>query len=598
MSKTKKREEIEKQYKWDLSKIYETEEEINKDIEEVKTKTEEMVSFKGKLLESSETLREATDKYFETMRILDKLIVYTNMKYHEDLSIGKSEALVGKVDKFCDEISEKLAFYSPELLENDYEIVKKYIEENESLKKYDFMFKDLFREKDHILSLEQEEMMARLGEVFSVPENTFHVLDDVNLKFDNIVDEEGNEVELNNSNYSVYLKSKDRNVRKSAFLSLYKSYGNFKNTFASLLKGNVKSNFFVSRTRKYNSPLEMSLYSDDIDKKLYLNLIEKVNNNLDIVHDYMNVRKDILGLDEVHMYDVYAPLVDTNDKKYSYEKAKELVISALAPLGEKYIEDLKTLFESNAIDVFNNENKRGGAYSWGCYDSLPYVLLNYEGRFTDVSTIAHELGHSMHSFYSNKTQEYHDHGYPIFLAEIASTVNEILLNKYCSKNAKSPEEKAYYLNNLLENFRTTLVRQTMFAEFELIIHDLEEEGEVLTEELLCEKYLELNKKYFGDDVISDDEIALEWARIPHFYTSFYVYKYATGISVACKIVSDILEAKEGALDNYMKFLSSGGSNFPLEILKKVNIDIVNDDTIDKALDMFRDTLEEFKKIAK
>ena len=598
MSKTKKREEIEKQYKWDLSKIYETEEEINKDIEEVKNKTKELVEYKGKLLESSETLREATDKYFETMRILDKLIVYTNMKYHEDLSIGKSEALVGKIDRFCDEISEKLAFYSPELLENDYKIVKKYIEENDSLKKYDFMFKDLFREKDHILSLEQEEMMARLGEVFSVPENTFHVLDDVNLKFDNIVDEDGKEVELNNSNYSVYLKSKDRNVRKSAFLSLYKSYGNFKNTFASLLKGNVKSNFFVSRTRKYSSPLEMSLYSDDIDKKLYLNLIEKVNNNLDIVHDYMKVRKDILGFDEVHMYDVYAPLVDANDKKYSYEEAKELVMSALAPLGEKYLEDLKTLFESNAIDVFNNENKRGGAYSWGCYDSLPYVLLNYEGRFTDVSTIAHELGHSMHSFYSNKTQEYHDHGYPIFLAEIASTVNEILLNKYCSKHAKSPEEKAYYLNNLLENFRTTLVRQTMFAEFELIIHDLEEEGEVLTQELLCEKYLELNKKYFGDDVISDDEIALEWARIPHFYTSFYVYKYATGISVACKIVSDILEAKEGALDNYMKFLSGGGSNFPLEILKKVNIDIVNDDTIDKTLDMFRDTLEDFKKIAK
>ena len=598
MSKTKKREEIEKQYKWDLSKIYETEEEINKDIEKVKTKTEELVNYKGKLVESSETLREATDKYFEIMRTLDKLIVYTNMKYHEDLSIGKSEALVGKVDKFCDEISEKLAFYSPELLENDYEVVKKYIEENESLKKYDFMFKDLFREKDHILSLEQEEMMARLGEVFSVPENTFHVLDDVNLKFDNIVDEEGKEVELNNSNYSVYIKSKDRNVRKAAFLSLYKSYGNFKNTFASLLKGNVKSNFFVSRTRKYSSPLEMSLYSDDIDKKLYLNLIEKVNNNLDIVHDYMNVRKDILELDEVHMYDVYAPLVSANDKKYSYEEAKELVLNALVPLGEKYIEDLKNLFESNAIDVFNNENKRGGAYSWGCYDSLPYVLLNYEGKFTDVSTVAHELGHSMHSFYSNKTQEYHDHGYPIFLAEIASTVNEILLNKYCSKNAKSDEEKAYYLNNLLENFRTTLVRQTMFAEFELIIHDLEDEGEVLTEELLCEKYLELNKKYFGDNVISDNEIALEWARIPHFYTSFYVYKYATGISVACKIVSDILEEKEGALDNYMKFLSSGGSNFPLEILKKVNIDIVNDDTIDKALDMFRDTLEEFKKIAK
>jgi len=460
------------------------------------------------------------------------------------------------------------------------------------------MFLDLFREKDHILSLEQEEMMARLGEVFSISENTFHVLDDVNLKFDNIVLENGDEVELNNSNYSVYIKSSDRDIRKQAFTNLYKSYASLKNTFASLLKGNVKSNFFVSKTRKYNSPLEMSLYSDNIDKKLYLNLIDKVHSNLDIVHDYMNVRKSILNLDEVHMYDVYAPLVSDVDKYYTYEEAKELVIKALAPLGEDYINNLTKLFDSGCIDVYNNENKRGGAYSWGCYDTLPYVLLNFEGKFTDVSTIAHELGHSMHSFYSCKNQDYHDHGYPIFLAEIASTVNEILLNKYCSSIAKTKEEKAYYLNNLLENFRTTLVRQTMFAEFELLIHDLEENGEVLTEEVLSNTYYDLNKKYFGDSVVSDEQIKYEWARIPHFYTSFYVYKYATGISVACKIVSDILEGKENALDNYIKFLSSGGSDFPLEILKKASVDIVNDDTIDKALVMFRETLEEFKELTK
>lgn len=598
MSKTKKREEIEEKYKWDLSKIYKSLEEVNNDIEVVKEKTKEFLEYKGKLVETSENLLKATDKYFEIMRVLDKLIVYSNMKHHEDLSIGKNAALMGKIDKLADEISEKVAFYTPELLENDYELVKKYIEENENLKKYDFTFLDLFREKDHILPLEQEEMMARMGEIFSVPENTFHALDDVNLKFENIKNEEGEEVELTNSNYSIYIKSNDRNVRKEAFLSLSKSYGDFKNTFASLLKGNVNSNFFVSRTRKYNSPLEMSLYGDNIDKKLYLNLIEKVNKNLDIVHEYMKVRKDILGLDEVHMYDVYAPLVREARKKYSYEEAKELVINALSPLGETYINDLKEIFESCAIDVFNNENKRGGAYSWGSYDTLPYVLLNFEGDFTDVSTIAHELGHSMHSFYSNKNRPYHDHGYPIFLAEIASTVNEILLNHYCNNQAKTNEEKAYYLNNLLENFRTTLIRQTMFAEFELLIHDMEDKGEILTEEILSETYFNLNKKYFGEDVVCDKEIALEWARIPHFYTSFYVYKYATGISVAAKIAKDILEEKEGALDNYIKFLSSGGSNFPLEILKQVNIDIVNDDTIDKALEMFRETLNEFKEITK
>ena len=392
------------------------------------------------------------------------------------------------------------------------------------------------------------------------------------------------------------LKSKDRNVRKAAFNSLYKSYMQFKNTFASLLKGNIKSNFFVSKTRKYNSPLEMYLFDDYIDKKLYLELIEKVNKNLDINHDYMKVRKKILGLDSLHMYDVYAPLVDNIAKEYSYEEAKEIVINALKPLGEDYIKNLTYLFDNNCIDVYHNKNKRSGAYSWGSYDTMPYVLLNFEGEFNDVSTIAHELGHSMHSLYSNKNRPYHDHGYPIFLAEIASTVNEILLNKYCSENAKTKEEKAYYLNNLLEMFRSTLIRQTMFAEFELKIHDLEEEGESLTEELISNTYYEINKKYFGEDVISDDEIKVEWARIPHFYTSFYVFKYATGISAAAKIAGDILEKKEGALENYIEFLSSGGSDYPLEILKKVGIDMANDDTIDKALNMFKNTLEEFKKL--
>lgn len=598
MSKVKKRNEIDDKYKWDLTKIYKNKEELEKDIELASKKTEEFLKYKGHLTDDSNTLLKATDDYFSLIRIIDKLVVYSHMKSDEDKANTESESIMGKVDKFTDEVGEKLAFYTPELLEKEYSDIEKLIKENKSLEKYTFMFKELFREKDHVLPLEQEEMMARLGEIFSSEENTFRMLDDVNLKFKNIKDEEGKEVELTNSNYSLYLKSKDRRVRKEAFESLYTSYNSFRHTYASLLKGNVKSNFFVSNTRKYNSPLEMSLYGDNIDKKLYTSLIEKVHNNLDIMKEYIELRKEILNLDEVHMYDVYAPLVSNVTKKFTYEEAKELVLKALEPLGKTYINDLKTIFDSNCIDVYNNENKRSGAYSWGSYDTLPYVLLNYENKFTDVSTVAHELGHSMHSFYSHKYQEYHDAGYPIFLAEIASTVNEILLNKYCSEHAKTKEEKAYYLNNLLENFRTTLIRQTMFAEFELKIHELEEKGEVLTEEVLSKTYLDLNKEYFTDAAKVDDLIKLEWARIPHFYTSFYVYKYATGISVACRIASDILDNKPGALENYMKFLSSGGNDFPLEILKKTGIDIVNDDTIDKALEMFRSTLQEFKEIVK
>ena len=595
---SKPRKEINDKYKWDLSKIYSSEEEVSSDIKKVKELTNDYEKYKGKITSNSDTLLNATEDYFKISRILDKLIVYSHMRFDEDKAVSKSEEIMGKIDKIADDVSEHLAFYTPEVLNEEYVVIQKYIKENELLKKYTFMFEDLFRDKEHILSLEQEQMMARLGEVLSSPENTFKVLDDVNLKFQDIIDENGNKVSLTNSNYSNYLKNEDRRVRKEAFTSLYTSYNNFKNTFASLLKGNVKSNFFISKTRKYKSPLEMSLYGDNISKDLYTSLINKVHSNLDIMEEYMKVRKDILKLDELHMYDVYAPLVSNISRDYSYEEAKDLVIKALEPLGDAYINDLKQLFDSNCIDVYNNNNKRNGAYSWGSYDTLPYVLLNFEGNFNDVSTIAHELGHSMHSLYSHKRQEYHDSGYPIFLAEIASTVNEILLNRYCSDNAKTKEEKAYYLNNLLENFRTTLIRQTMFAEFELQIHDLEEKGEVLTEELLCSTYLKLNKQYFSEEVISDDLIKLEWARIPHFYTSFYVYKYATGIAVASKIVSDILDNKENALENYIEFLSSGGNDYPLEILKKVGIDIVNDDTIDKALEMFRQTLNEFKEIAK
>ena len=596
MSKEKLRDEISAVYKWDLNKIFKSENEVSDSIKKSKELTKEVLKYKDHIMDSSKSLEEVTNKYFDLMRIVDNLVVYSNMKYHEDMSVSKSEELVGKIDKLTDEISEKLAFYTPELLKSDYKDVEKYIEENKNLKTYEFTFKELFREKDHILSLNEEEMMARLGEILSSSEDTFHMLDDVNLKFDNIKDEEGKDVELTNSNYSLYIKSKDRKVREAAFNSMFSSYKSFKNTFASLLKTNVKSNFFISRTRKYESPLDMSLYSDNIDRKLYVSLIEKVKNKLYVNHDYMKLRKEVLGLDEVHMYDVYAPLTKDISKKYTYEEAKGLVLEALKPLGEDYIKDLTNLFNSGAIDVYHNKNKRGGAYSWGSYDSLPYVLMNFEGKFTDVSTIAHELGHSMHSFYSHKYEPYHLSGYPIFLAEIASTVNEIFLNKYCYEHSESKEEKMFFLNNLLESFRTTLVRQTMFAEFELKIHDLEDSGEVLTEELLSEVYLKLNKEYFGKDVISDDLIKYEWARIPHFYTSFYVYKYATGISVACKIVDNILNKKENALKSYIEFLSSGGKDFPLEILKKTGIDIANDDTIDKALEMYEDTLNKFKDL--
>lgn len=593
----KKRDEIDKKYKWDLTKIYKTEADIQKDMELLKEKAKDFTKYKGKVTESSKTLLNCLNDYFDLIRVEEKIAVFANLRLSEDVSLNSSNILYGKVEKLFDYVSEKVTFLHVELMEDNYDHIKEYIKEEPELEKYNYTFDNAFREKEHVLSLKEEELLTRIEETLGIPNETFSVLDDVDLNFDNIIDENGKEVELNSSNYSVYIRSKDRNVRKAAFESLYRSYDRFKHTFASLYKGNVKEDNILSEIKKYNSALEQSLSGDNIDKKLYTSLIEKVHNNLDIMKDYLSLRKDILSLKDVHLYDIYVPLVKENNNKYTYEEAKEIVIKALEPLGETYINDLKNLFDSNMIDVYHNENKTSGAYSSGMYDTLPYVLLNYEGEFDDISTIAHEMGHSMHSFYSNKHQKFHDCSYPIFLAEIASTVNEILLNKYMSKNAKTKEERAFYLNNLLEHFRTTLIRQTMFAEFEMLAHDLDKQGEILTEETLTSLYYDLNKKYFPGITV-DKQIGLEWARIPHFYNSFYVYKYATGISIAASIASDILSKKEGALENYLEFLSSGGSNYPLEILKKTGIDIVNDDTIDKALEMFRDTLNEFKEIMK
>ena len=589
----KNRCEIEDKYKWDLGKIYKNEDEISKDIEEVKIKTNEFIQFQGKLTENANNLLSAIELQFSIIRILDKLIVYSNMKYHEDQACSKSKTLMGKIDKLSNEIFEKLAFFTPELLESDYDKILGFIKEEKNLKTYEHVLEDVFREKEHSLSIKEEEMLARLGEVLAGYEDVYTSLDDVDLSFGKITDEEENEVEINGSNFTKYIKSNDRRVRKDTFYTFYNAYKGMQNTFSSTLKGSVDVDTFVSNTRKYESVLQMSLYSDNIDTKLYDKLINKVNDSLDILHKYIKLRKDVLKLDDMHMYDIYAPLVKNIDKNYTYEEAKEIVINALQPLGDTYINDLTKLFESKIIDVYNNKNKHGGAYSWGCYDSMPYVLLNYEGTYNDVSTIAHELGHSMHSYYSHKNQEYHNSSYTIFLAEIASTVNEILLNRYSYENAKTKEEKLYYLNNLLESFRTTLYRQTMFAEFEKIIHDEVQNGGILTSEYLSNTYLELNKKYYGNDIISDEEISYEWMRISHFYNSFYVYKYATGIAIASSIASDILNKKDNALENYIEFLSSGGKDYSLNILKNVGIDIVNDDTIDKAIKMFEDTINEF-----
>lgn len=589
----KERCEVDKCYKWDLEKIYKTVEDIDKDKQKVEDSVTSLLNYKGHLCDSSDNLYNALKLYFEIERTLDKLIVYSNMKLHEDMSLSSSRTIASKYDKFLDEVSSQISFFSVELLKNDESLIKKYIKEDERLKEYEFSIEQVFRDKPYILSEEQEKMMASLGEVLNTPTEIYETLDTTSLSFDDFyINNE--KYSLNQSNYTLYLRDDNREIRKKAFLNYYKEYKKMKDTLSSVLYGNIKANFFISKQRGYKSPLEMYLYAENIPTSLYEKLIKEVSNRIDVSYKYIALRKKVLNLDEMHMYDIYVPLVKY-DKKYTYEEALDIVKEALKPLGDTYIKDLNNIISSSCIDVYHNKNKQTGAYSWGCYDTLPYVLLNFEGTFNDVSTLAHELGHSMHSYYSKNNNPYQDASYTIFLAEVASTVNEILLNKYMYKNAKTKNEKLYFLNNLLEMLRTTLIRQTMFAEFEKTLYDMENNGTILTCDVMCKLYYTLNKKYYGNDIVHDTDISLEWARISHFYKGFYVYKYATGISIACKIAKDILDEKEGALDNYLKLLQSGGSNYSTFLLKIVGIDIVNDDTIKNAIDLFDDVIDEFYK---
>lgn len=595
MNQTKKRNEVSNNYKWDLTKLL-TIDELPELKEKINILLDKLLEFKGKIMDSSDNLYNFYQVDEELSRMLDKLVVYSHMNCDVDTTDSKRQSLKLEADKLLDNIAEKTSFIVPEILNTDYEIVKKYIDEDERLKTYAFNLEVLFRNKEHTLSEKEEAIIALASTAMGTGDDVFYNLDNADIHLGKIENENKELVEVTNANYSEFMNSKDRRVRKDAFKAMYNYFASLKNTFAASLKGNIKEDFFSSKVRKFNSPLEESLYADNIDLSVYDNLINIVHKHLNEMYEYMKIKKEVLNLDEMHMYDIYVDLVETNSSKISFEEGKKIIFEALKPLGNEYIKDLEKAFDEKWIDVYPNVGKKSGAYSWGCYDSYPYLLMNYNDNIDSVSTMVHELGHSMHSYYSNKKQDYANHNYPIFLAEIASTTNEILLNDYCYRNALTKEEKVLYLTELLEKIRTTIYRQTMFAEFEKIMHDKEAQGVALTEEEFSNTYYELNKLYYGNDVVSDNEIRYEWARIPHFYTSFYVYKYATGLSCAIKIATDILNNKPNALDNYLDFLSSGGSDYPLNILKKTGIDITTGEAIEDALEVFAKKVKELKEL--
>ncbi|MDD2490076.1 MAG: oligoendopeptidase F [Bacilli bacterium] len=590
--KQKTRDQIKEKYKWDLTSFYKNLDDWYLDIDKINPLVEELVSYKEKIMANSSNLLTVLTKLDDLKRLINNLIVYAYLKYNEDTSNNESNITKGKIEKINSEVDEKIAFINTEILKEDYSLVKKYLNELDELKIYQYYLENLFRFKDHILSDKEEKIIASIGEILNTADDIYTVIKNADLKYGKIIID-NKEIEVTESNYIKLIKSDRQDIRKKVFKKLYETYDEFKNTFAATLKYNVKNNIFIAKTRKYTNPLQMSLYNNNIDLLVYDNLIKVVNNNLDILHKYIALKKKELNLKEFHMYDIYASMVSNSNKEYSYEDAVNIVINALKPLGDDYIRVVKKIFNERMIDVFTNKGKLSGAYSFGSYDSPPYIHLNYNNTLDSVFTLVHEVGHSVHSYYSNNKQPYIYHKYPIFTAEIASIVNEILLVRYLLNNTNDIKEKKILLNQMIELFKGTIYRQTMFAEFEKILYLKEQNNEVLTAKLISDIYYDLNKKYYGDSIIHDQEISLEWCRIPHFYSPFYVYQYATGLAAACAIVSDILDGKEETLINYKKFLASGNSDYPINLLKKVGVDMTTTKPIEKALNMFNDIIDEY-----
>lgn len=594
MDHIKERREVPKEFQWNLERIFKTDEEFQKEIEAVRKQIDEFAKLEGHTTESAEMFYRSITAGNEIERRLNKLYTYASMKSDEDVANTENQAKKEQVVNLYNYASSKMYFQTPELLNAEKEVIESFYQAEPKLLEHKTNIEEVYRYKPHTLPKEEEKLLSNLSSAFGNDETTYGYLTDSDLDFGTIHDENGVEVPLTDTNFSIYIKSPKREVRKEAFERLYEVYKQFQNTITATFNGAIKQNVAMAHIKHYKTSFEAALFGDELDSKVYDTLVSSVRNHLDVLHDYYRLRKEVLNLKELHLYDVYTNLVPDTDTKYPFETASRLVLDALKPLGDAYINDLKQAFTESWIDIYPNKNKRGGAYSSGSYDTMPYVLLNYQDKLDDVSTLAHELGHSMHSFYTRKNQPYQYGDYPIFVAEVASTVNELLLAKHMLKVSTNKNERLAILNQLLELFKGTIYRQVMFAEFEKYAYDLVEQDEVITPDKLCKKYYELNQDYFGSDVVVDKEIAYEWEKVPHFYYHFYVYKYATGISAACHIVEGILSGDEAKRDAYLKMLANGCRENPLNTLKIAGVDMTDKEVYESAIRMFADTIEEFR----
>lgn len=589
------RKDVDSKLKWKIEDLYSTDNQWKQEYEQLKQMIPKFLEFKGNL-KSPSTLLECLKFSDEVSKLSERIYVYANMKLHEDTSNSLYQGLADQAQNLMIQIGSASSFIVPEILSIDTNTIDEFIESNPELKVYRQYLSNIMRQKPHILSPEIEQILAEAGNIAEAADNIFSMINNADIKFPDIKDENGKYVQLTKGRYNLFLESDNREVRKSAFENLYNTYSKQKNTLAATLSASVKKDCFFAKVRNYKSALENALDDSNVSIDVYNNLIDTVHRNLNLMHRYVSMRKKMMGVNELHMYDLYAHLVKDINMEIPFEQAKQKVIDGLKPMGNEYIDILKNGYNSGWIDVVENQGKRSGAYSWGAYGTHPYVLLNYQNNLNNVFTLAHEMGHAIHSYYSDKTQPYIYAGYKIFVAEVASTVNESLLMNYMIKSTDNRQQKAYLVNYFLEQFRGTLFRQTMFAEFEKIIHEIVEKGEALTVENLCSIYRDLNIQYFGNDIVIDSQIDMEWARIPHFYGAFYVYQYATGYSAAIALSQKILNEGESAVKDYISFLKSGSSDYPINLLKKAGVDMTTSAPIQKALDVFKNLLDEIENL--
>ncbi len=590
------RNEILPEYTWDLTHLVPSDKVWNQLYQDINSQIQQVSAYKNQLLKNAQTLYNALELRSKVFMMFHRIYVYSNMKLHEDTGNSRSQEDVQKVNNLEVTLNSAFAFFEPELMAADTMVIQNYLDSYEPLSMYNHFFDNLFRQKQHILPKEHEELLALASDFTGSPSEIFSMFMNADLVLPDVADGKGERHPLSLGSYQRYIKSNDPILRKNAFDSLHQKMKVHTNTLTSIYLSSLKKDVFEMRARNYTSSCEASLSSKNIDVAVYDNLIQTVHEHLPLLHRYVRLRKKMLQLPTLHMYDLYTPLVHDMDQTIEYDEAKEIVLESLKPLGADYLALVKKGFEERWIDVYENKGKRSGAYSWGTYDCHPYMLLNHQDTLNSTFTLTHEMGHALHSYYSNAHQPYLYHSYPIFLAEVASTVNESLLIHHLLGKAKEKKEKLYLLNYYMESFRTTLYRQVMFAEFEKKAHEMLENAEPVTSDSLYQMYKALNATYYGDDIIVDDLIGYEWSRIPHFYTAFYVYQYATGFSAAVALSKNILDGGQDAANHYKNFLKSGSSKYPIDTLKEAGVDMTKTTPIKNALSVFESLLDEMESL--